>query len=153
MAVIRWRPTGFTPARDLVRMQEEMERLFDGFLGNGAQRGDLEPLFSPPVDIRETPEEYVIRADLPGLSQKDVKVNLMGETLTIRGERKQEHGEHDGNYHRIERVYGAFERSFNLGAPLRADQVKATYKDGVLEIRVPKAEEARLKEIEVKDAP
>ena len=74
----------------------------------------------------------------------------MGDTLTVRGERKQDGSEQDGNWLRCERAHGTFERAFTLGSPVKADQVKASYKDGVLEIRVPKAEEARLREVEVK---
>jgi HSP20 family protein len=90
----------------------------------------------------------VIKADLPGVSQKDVKVSLMGDTLVIRGERRSEKNDETTPL-RIERSYGMFERSFTLGAPVRSDQVKATYRDGVLEIHVPKAEEARLREIDI----
>jgi HSP20 family protein len=101
------------------------------------------------VDVEETPEDFVVRMDLPGVAQKDVKVSLMGDTLTIRGERKHEAEHKEGSWHRVERAYGSFERTFTLGAGVRNDKVKASYKDGVLEVRVPKAEEARLREIEV----
>jgi HSP20 family protein len=106
----------------------------------------------PVVDIEETPEQFVLRMDLPGVAQKDVKVHVMGDTLTIRGERRQSGTEKDGNWLRCERSHGVFERAFTLGAPVRADQVKASYRDGVLEVSVPKAEEARLREVEVKIA-
>ncbi len=149
MALIRWTPAP-TPMRDLVSMQEEMNRMFDGVFGRPLARAAFD--FSPVVDIEEDAEGFVLRADLPGVPPKDVKVSLMGDTLTVKGERKQENGKSDGNMLRCERVYGAFERSFTLGTPVRADQVKATFKDGVLEVRVPKAEEARLREIEVKVA-
>lgn len=150
MTLIRWSPR-LTQPRELGGIQEEVNRLFDQFFdhvparANGAQ-------FAPTVDIEESAEEFIIRADLPGVQQKDVKVSLMGDTLTIRGERKYESNQKDGTVHRVERAYGSFERSFTLGAPVRNDKVKATYRDGVLEIRVPKAEEARLKEIEVQVA-
>lgn len=149
MTLVRWSPLPLSPARELQSFHEEVNRLFDSFFGRGALRGDLPGLFSPAVDIEETADAFVVRADLPGMSQKDVKVSLMGDTLTIRGERKHEGERKDGNMHRVERVYGAFERSFTLGAPVRNDKVKATFRDGALEIHVPKAEEARLLEIEV----
>ncbi len=149
MAIIRWTPAP-TPLRDLVTVQEEMNRLFDGVFGRPLARAAFD--FSPVVDIEENAEGFVLHADLPGVPPKDVKVSLMGDTLTIKGERKQEEQKRDGSVLRCERVHGAFERSFTLGAPLRADQVKATFKDGVLEVRVPKAEEARMREIEVKVA-
>jgi HSP20 family protein len=147
MPIIRWTPPG-PPTRDLVTMNEEMNRLFDSVFGRPAARASFD--FVPVVDIEETPEQFVLSADLPGIAQKDVKVNVMGDTLTIRGERRQECRDKAGNWLRCERSHGMFERSFTLGAPVRADQVKATVKDGVLEVRVPKAEEARLREIEVK---
>ncbi len=147
MSLVRWTPV-FRPARDLVTMQDEVDRFVDSFFRGDSLRGGLIS-FTPVVDIQETPEEFVVHADLPGLTSKDVKVNLLGDTLTIRGERKEEKKEGAGSALRIERSYGAFERSFTLGAPVRADGVKATYKDGVLEIHVPKAEEARRREIPV----
>lgn len=146
MTLIRWNPVSTT--RELARVQDEFDRMFDRFFDRGF-RADLAPAFTPAVDVEETPDSYLLRADLPGMRLEDVKVNLMGGTLTIRGERKTETNGSRGNMHRIERVYGAFERSFELGKPVHADQVKATYKDGVLEIQVPKAEEARLREIPV----
>ncbi len=149
MTLIRWSPAPMTPLRDPTNIQEEVNRLFDSVFTRGTMRGDLSAMFSPAVDIEETPEEFVLRVDLPGVAQKDVKVSLMGDTLTIRGERRQESATKDGSQHRLERVHGAFERSFSLGTPVRNDQVKAQYRDGVLEVRVPKAEEARMREIEV----
>ena len=146
MALVRWTP-GYSPTRDLVNMQEELNRFVDGFF-RGAPRADLTP-FTPVVDIEETAEEFVLRADLPGIQQKDVKVSLMGDTLTIRGERSWEKEQKNRNLLRSERAFGTFERSFTLGTPVRAEAVKASYKDGVLEIRVPKAEEARLREIDI----
>jgi HSP20 family protein len=147
MPVIRWTPPA-VPVRDLVTMHEEMNRLFDSAFGRPSARAAFD--FAPVVDIEETPEQFVLSVDLPGVAQKDVKVHVMGDTLTIRGERRQERSEKDGNWLRCERTCGTFERSFTLGAPVRADQVKATCKDGVLEVRVPKAEEARLREVEVR---
>jgi HSP20 family protein len=138
--------------RDLVSFQDEINRLFDSFVGQSGLRGDQTPVFSPAVDIEEGSDEFVVRVDLPGLSQKDVKVSLMGDTLSIRGERKQEAVRKGHNAQRIERSYGLFERSFTFDAPVRNDGIKAHYKDGVLEIVVPKAEEAKVREIEVQSA-
>jgi HSP20 family protein len=148
MAITRWNPVTLAPIRDLVNIQDDVNRLFDGFFTRGPLRGDLNGVFLPTVDIQETPEEFVVHVDLPGVAQKDVKVSLMGDTLTIRGERKPG-TDPNGNYHRVERVHGSFERSFTLGTPVRSDKVRAQYRDGVLEIHVPKAEEARMREIEV----
>ncbi|MFI5372772.1 MAG: Hsp20/alpha crystallin family protein [Candidatus Eisenbacteria bacterium] len=147
MTLIRWNPVA--PTRDLARVQDEMDRLFNSILDRGSFGGALAPAFAPAVDIEETPEAFVFRADLPGIKLEDVKVNLMGDTLMIRGERKQETADKKGNVHRVERVYGVFERTFELGKRVHGDQVKASYKDGVLEVRVPKAEDARVREIPV----
>ena len=147
MALVRWSP-GYVPARDLIHMQDELSRFVDSVFGQGTIRTVPSP-FTPVVDIEETPEEFVLRADLPGVPQKDVKVNLIGDTLTIRGARSAETESKNRTVHRVERGHGAFERSFTLGTPVRAEAVKASYRDGVLEIHVPKAEEARLREIEV----
>jgi len=150
MTLIRWKPATLGATRDV--FQDEVNRLFDSFFTRDRYRGDIAPAFIPAVDIEETGEAFVLRCDLPGISQNDVKVGLMGDTLTIRGERQQETNQHKGNYHRVERVHGSFERSFMLGAPVHGDRVKASYKDGVLEITVPKAEEARVREIQVQVA-
>ena len=146
MTLIRW-----TPARSngLSPLRTEMDRLFDNFLTTRSLPAQDPDTVSPPVDIEETPEAFVLRVDLPGIAQKDVKVSFTGDTLTLRAERKRETESRTGSLHRKERFYGAFERAFTLTSPVRGDQIKATYRDGVLEIHVPKAEEAKLREIEV----
>ncbi len=146
MTLIRW-----TPARSarLVDFRTEADRLFESLLRPRSQLAGGADTLSPPVDIEETPEAFVLRADLPGVAQKDVKVSFTGDTLVLRGERKPVNETREGSLHRTERVHGAFERTFTLTAPVRGDQIQATYRDGVLEIRVPKAEEARAREIEV----
>lgn len=150
MTLIRWSPTA-TP-RDLVTFRDEMDRMFDNFVGRSLLRPWDGGSILPPVDIEETPDSFVFRADLPGVRPGDVKVSLHGDTLTLRGERKRESEKKDGASHRIERAFGAFERTFTLHAPVQGDQVKAAFKDGVLEITVPKAAEARAREIEVQVA-
>jgi HSP20 family protein len=148
---MRWNPA-LGSSRDLVGIQDEVNRLFDSFFGRYPTRTDLQATFYPAIDIEEVGDEFIVHADLPGVSQKDVKVSIMGDTLTIRGERKQETSKSEANAVRVERLYGTFERSFTLGVPVRNDKVRAVYRDGVLEIHVPKAEEAKLKEIEVQVA-
>ena len=148
MNLVRWSPLGLTPSRDIARMRDDMDRLLDSFFTQ-TTRPDPVAMFAPPVDIQEGSEEFTVRIDLPGVPQKDVKVQLMGDSLVIRGERKSEQRENDGNVVRSERVYGTFERSFTLSGRVQADRVKATFKDGVLEIRIPKAEEAKVREIRV----
>src|SRR5262245_58588449 len=94
-------------------------------------------VWSPAVDVYEDQEAIVIRADLPGVKQEDIDIELNGETLTIRGERKFEDEQRRDNYVRIERQYGAFQRSFTIGIPVEADKVRATYRNGILELTVP----------------
>ncbi len=147
MRLMRWTPV--SPTREMFNLQDEVHRLFGDLATHSPLRGDVAPLFAPPVDIHETAEAFVIRMDLPGVSPKDVKVSLLGDTLTIRGERTQQFDESNGNAQRLERVYGAFERSFSLDSAVRGDNVKANYRDGVLEVQVAKAEQARVHDIEV----
>ena len=150
MTLIRWSPTRYNSLRDVSSIQDDVNRLFDSFFTPAVSPGD--GLYTPAVDIEETPEEFILKADLPGVPQKDVKVSLMGDTLTIRGERRAEQSTKNASHRRLERVHGTFERSFTLGTPVRNDQVKALYRDGILEVRVPKADQARLREIEVQVA-
>ena len=146
MTLIRWNPRREAPA--LSSLQTEMDRLFEGFLSPLPLRQAWSAM-TPAVDVDETADGYVFRADLPGVDAKQVKITVSGDTLTLRGERKREEQKTNGHLHRFERSYGVFERAFTLGMPVRADQVHAAYKNGVLEIRVPKAEEAKSREIEV----
>jgi HSP20 family protein len=145
--LIRW---STNPA--LLGVRDDVDRLFESVFQNRVPNADGPAALTPPVDIEETKDAFIVRTDLPGVAQKDVKVSLLGDVLTIRGERRQAEESQQQNLHRVERRYGTFERSFSLGAGVRADQVKANYRDGVLEIHVPKAEEARVREIEVQVA-
>jgi HSP20 family protein len=146
MSLVRWIPR--RNGLQSVALSTELDRLFEDFLSPVPFRSDRGAL-SPAVDVEETPDAYVFRADLPGVTSKDVKVTVHGDTLTLRGERKREENKSEGSMHRVERAYGSFERSYTLGLPVRADQVKASYKDGVLEVHVPKADEAKPRDIEV----
>ena len=150
MALIRWNPMMGGASREMMSIQDEVNRLFDGFLSRSGPSSEFAS-FTPAVDVEETANDFIVRADLPGLNQKDVKVNLIGDTLTIRGERKQEK-ERKGNVHRVERIYGSFERSFTFNTPVKNDGIQARYRDGVLEVVVPKADEAKVREIEVQVA-
>ncbi len=147
MTLVRFLPGR---SRDLTNFRSEMDQLFENFFGNRPYYAPADAdTLTPPVDIEETSEGYVIRADLPGMTEKDVKVSLVGDLLTLRGERKREVENRSGNVHRTERLFGTFERTFTLPAPVRGDKVKASYRNGVLEVSVPKAEEAKVREIEV----
>jgi HSP20 family protein len=145
MSVIRWTPR---PASPDALVGRELNRLFDDLFTSPMLRSEWSSA-TMPVDVEETAEAYVFRADLPGMQTKDVKVTLEGDTLTLRGERQRDEKKENGGTYRVERSYGAFERRFKFHTPVRGDQVKASYKDGVLEVRVPKADEARARDIEV----
>ena len=145
MAITRWRPF-----RDMVSIQDEMNRLFDDFFGRPVTRPSwAEEAWCPCVDMSETKDNVIIKAEIPGMSKEDVKVSAQDNVLTLTGEKKQEKEEKDANYHRIERSYGSFSRSFTLPTSVQPDKVKATYKDGILRITLPKTEEAKPKEIPI----
>lgn len=110
------------------------------------------PVWHPPVDIEEQPDRYTLQLELPGLRLEDIKITLEDNRLTIRGEKTRTEEQKNATYHRIERVYGAFERSFSLTQAIKSEKIEATYRDGILEVSVPKAEEAKAREIPVKTA-
>jgi HSP20 family protein len=147
MALIRWEPVA-----ELNAIQNEMNRLFNTFVdpsaptgrGNGTTRRWL-----PPMDLVETPDHYVLRADLPGLPDGDVNVQLEANVLTISGERKAEHEDQQEGYYRLERAFGAFSRSLTLPDGVDADGVQAHFDRGVLEIRIPKPEQKKPKTVQI----
>ena len=153
MAIERWRPFGtslerWEPFREI---QSEMNRLFDGFFGRptAVATGTGSRLWMPAVDMYETKDDLVLNFELPGVREKDVSLSITGDLLTVKGERQFQHELKDDNYHHVERAYGKFERAVQLPMPVQADHVKATYRDGVLEVKLPKAEEVKSKEIKI----
>ncbi len=145
MAITRWRPF-----KDLMSVQDEMNRLFDDFFGRPVTRpGWTEAAWCPCVDVSETKDNVIIKTELPGISKDDVKVSVQDNILTLSGEKKQEKEEKDANYHRMERSYGSFSRSFTLPTSVQPDKVKAAYKDGILRITLPKSEEVKAKQIPI----
>jgi HSP20 family protein len=159
MAVIRWRPLGqslerWDPGRDMVDLQQEVNRLFDSFFGRGPQMAGppmtgQERAWAPVMDMYETKDELVITAELPGVNEKDVQLSITGDVLTLRGERASASETSQHAQYRSERWYGRFERSVALPIPVQADQVKASYRDGVLTVKLPKAEEIKPKQIKI----
>jgi HSP20 family protein len=147
MSMVRW-----TPMSEWRALGKEMDRLFESVWRGDTEDAGLQTVaaWRPGADVRETPEEFLLRLDLPGVNQKDVKVSLYGDTLRVSGERHEDTEEKDVTWHRVERIRGQFERAFRLGSAVAGDKVSATFKDGVLEIRVPKAESARPREIPVR---
>ncbi len=146
MALIRW-----TPGRDLMGIQGEMNRLFDDFFGVPRKAEDQERLrWTPRVNIEEVEGHFEITAELPGLKREDVKIEIKDRVLTLTGEKKVENEKKDRNVYLFERAYGNFCRTFTLPDNVDADKIGAEFKDGLLRIDVPKTEEAKPKEIEVK---
>jgi len=145
MAITRWRPF-----RDMISIQDEMNRLFDDFFGRPITRPEwAEAAWCPCVDVSETKDDVIINTEIPGMSKDDVKVSVQDNILTLSGEKKQEKVEKDANYHRMERSYGSFSRSFTLPTSVQPDKVKANYKDGILRITLPKSEEVKPKQIPI----
>jgi HSP20 family protein len=148
MALAQW-----IPMPDLMRLREEMNRLTPQFLGGGSGEEGIwgQGTWTPPVDIYETQDAYVLEAELPGFTKDDVEIELIENRLTLRGERKQPSDTADAKYHRRERAYGRFERLFVLPAMIDRDKVSASYQNGVLTLRLPKSEMAKPKRITISD--
>jgi HSP20 family protein len=127
-------------------MQQEMNRLFDEFFGESR---DDEGSWLPAIDVSETDDEMIVRAELPGMVQEDIQLNLQENVLTLKGEKKKEEKEEQENFHRVERSYGSFSRNLTLPANVKAEQIQASFKDGVLLITLPKSEEAKAKKIAI----
>ena len=145
------RPFGeISPFRDFERMRRDMDRLWDSFFERGTLRGEEGGAWLPSLDVTETKNEIVVKAELPGMDVKDIDIALTDGLLTIKGERKLEKEDKKENYHRIERQFGSFSRSLNLREKVKADGIEAAYKDGILTVALPKAEESKPKKIEVK---
>ena len=141
MALVRYAPfTDFEPFRGLTSFEDTMKRFF------------VEPSgrpWVPAVDIRETENELIVKADVPGLKFEDIDVRLENGTLTLRGERKFEEAKDEGGWHRVERAYGTFERSFTLPDTVNPEGVKADYKAGTLTVTLPKKEIAKPRQVKV----
>ncbi len=146
MAIVRW-----DPFRDLMSLQDRMNRLFDESVGRWRSSDEEmdKGIWSPAVDIYETEHDIVLKAELPEVNQKDIDIRLENNTLTLRGERKFEKETKEENYHRVERAYGTFSRSFTLPSTVDQERIKAEYKDGVLKVTMPKKEEVKPKQIKV----
>jgi HSP20 family protein len=154
MAMERWRPFGsvdrWEPFRNLVDIQGEVNRLLDTFVGRpvtgttGQGRTWL-----PAVDMHETKDDLVLRMEVPGVREKDVTVSITGDLLTIKGERRWDDESKDQKFLHVERVYGHFERLIQLPMAVQPDKVRASYRDGVLEVTLPKAEELKPREIKI----
>ncbi len=146
MALVRW-----NPFRELDDMQTRLNRLFDEVPFQRSREGGMSlSAWSPAVDVQETDNEYLIKADLPDVKKEDVKVELLEGALTIEGERQQEKEEKGKKFHKIEREYGKFVRRFVLPSEVDSSKVQAEFKNGVLNVHLPKAATAKPKAVDVK---
>ena len=146
MSIVR-----YDPFRDLRSLQEEVNRLFTGnmartFDDEGIARGS----WSPNVDIYENKDQIVLEAELPGMKREDFDLSVENNVVTLRGERHFEKKDESDNYHRVERAYGSFTRSFTLPNTVSAEDATAEYNNGVLRVTLPKREETKARRIEVK---
>ena len=132
--LMEWRPF-----REVSRLRREMDRLWDDYFGSG--RRGLQPLqaeYTPAVDVKETAEAVVVKAEVPGMDAKEINISVTGNVLTIKGEKKSEREEKEENYHLVERSYGSFSRSLKLPAAVELDKIEAKYDKGVLTVTCPK---------------
>ncbi len=146
MAMVKW-----DPFRDLVSIQDRMNKLFEQTLSRSSRSDEAAAAttWTPPVDIYETPETIVIKAELPGVAREDVDIQIQDNALVLRGERRFAKEVKEESYLRIERAYGPFHRSFTLPATVQQDKVRAVLRDGVLELELPKADSAKSKRITI----
>jgi HSP20 family protein len=145
MTIVRWEPL-----REINSLQSEMNRLFNTVFDQpSGTSGTVMRRWMPAMDLAETGDHFVLRADLPGMAQDDVSIEFEDGTLTVSGERKAEHEEGNEGFHRVERSFGAFSRSLTLPQGVDADAVTASFDRGVLEIRIPKPEQRKPRRIEI----
>jgi len=150
--------TPWQPFMDVTRWERDMDRMMDEFLGRRFRPwwperwfgGDGMGQRAPAIDLFEEKDDIVIKAELPGMDKNNIEVKLTDNTLMIKGEKKKEDEVKEENYYRCERSYGSFVRNIELPKAVHVDKVKASFKNGILEVRVPKTEEAKSKEIKVK---
>jgi HSP20 family protein len=147
MALVRW-----DPVRELDSFQSDMNRLFDSFFGRreGAAANGYARRWIPAMDLVETEDELVLRADLPGLDRDDIEIEVKDSVLTVSGERKAEHEEKGEGFYRVERASGRFSRSLDLPQGIEPTGVDASFDRGVLEVRIPKPEERKPTRVEIK---
>ena len=146
MAIVKW-----DPFRDMITLRDRMDRLFEDSLNRfrGGEEDMTHSTWSPAVDIYETAENIIIKAEIPGVNKKDISVEVKNDSLYLKGERKFEKELKEENYHRMERSYGSFSRVFSLPTSVEQDKIKAKFKHGVLQISIPKLEEEADKSVNI----
>jgi len=141
--------TPWRPFETLSSLRRDMDRLWDRFFGEDLGLTRWREVWTPSLDVSETKNDLIVKTEIAGVDPKDVDISLSGDMLTIKGEKKQEKEEREEGYHLMERSYGSFSRSVRLPVEVDQDKVKASYKNGVLKITLPKSEKMRAKEIKV----
>jgi HSP20 family protein len=145
MALVRWEP-----AREISSLQSDINRLFNSFFDTpGGGNGGTLRRWIPPMDLVETEDSFVLKADLPGLTESDLNLEVEDNVLTISGERKAEHESRERGWYRVERAFGSFSRSLTLPDGVDADAISARFDRGVLEVRVPKPEERKPRRVQI----
>ncbi len=142
--LIPWEKSG-----SLAKLRKEMDDLWGRFIGETGFPAFGETAWAPVLDVKETKESLVVKAEIPGLNAKDIEVNVTGDVLTIKGEKKQEKEEKGETYHLVERRYGSFSRSIRLSSEVDTKNIKAAHMEGVLTITLPKTEKAKEKQIKI----
>ena len=145
MEIVPWKPFG-----EVSSLRKEMDNLWSHFLGETSFPGSVSQEWMPTVDVSETEDQLLIKAELPGLDAKDVSVSLSGDMLTIKGKKEHEEEKKDEYFHRSERYYGSFQRTFRLPAKVKPEEVDATFKKGVLQIALRKTEESKKRKLRSK---
>ena len=144
MALVRWEP-----AREVDSLQSEVNRVFDAFFGTGASTATRARRWVPAMDLVETEDQLVLKADLPGMTHDDINIEVKDGVLTVSGERRAEHQENSEGFYRVERAFGQFSRSMSLPDGIDADKIAADFHDGVLEVRIPKPEERKPHRVQI----
>jgi len=142
--------TKWKPAENQLRFKNEFDKLFESFFSDFLPESNDLYSISPRADVEESDKDYTVTVEVPGIDKKDLKLHLEDNRLTISGEKKQSKEVKDSNYICSERSYGGFQRTFSLPNSVKVSDIKAEYKDGIVKIKVPKSEEAKRKEIEIK---
>lgn len=155
MAIVRWRNRArLTPWDAFADMDAEFNRMFRGFGSRESSRESSrecsqERQWLPAMDVSETDDAYIVEADVPGISKEDIAIEVVGNVVTIKGERKHEAGEEEKGYRRVERNYGSFERSFKVPDGFNAEAIEAKFENGVLSVTLPKREETKPRAIKI----
>jgi HSP20 family protein len=145
MTLVRW-----SPIRNAFTVNSEIDRLFDNFLSEKMGSADALTDGMPAIDVEETEQEFLVMAEIPGMLKKDIKISFENNYLTLSGEKKDKYESKEANFYRKERTYGRFSRSIPIPAGIMLDKIEAEYEQGVLTVKIPKAEEAKSKQIEIK---